>query len=80
MGRKLIVAAIEIKSQMTGTLWKLEVSKGTEVKKGQEVAILESMKMEIPVEADNNGTVVEVKASEGDSISEGDTIIVMKEN
>ena len=72
------MSSIEIKSQMTGSLWKLNIKEGEEVKKGQEVAILESMKMEIPIEADEGGTVKEIKFAEGDFIDEDDVVVVLE--
>ncbi len=47
--------------QMAGNLWKVHVKAGDHIEKGQEVAILESMKMEIPIVADRSGTVKEVQ-------------------
>lgn len=47
--------------QMAGNLWKVHVKAGDQIEKGQEVAILESMKMEIPIVADRSGVVKEVK-------------------
>ena len=49
------------KIQMAGNLWKIHVKPGDVIEEGQEVAILESMKMEIPIIADAAGTVKEVK-------------------
>jgi len=72
------MSSIEIKSQMTGSLWKLNIKEGEEVKKGQEVAILESMKMEIPIEANDNGIVTKVNFSEGDAVSEDDIICILE--
>jgi len=57
-----------IKSEMAGTVWKVLVAEGDEVSEGQEVVILESMKMEIPVEAEESGVVKRVVISEGDFI------------
>ncbi|WP_010289508.1 acetyl-CoA carboxylase biotin carboxyl carrier protein subunit [Kurthia massiliensis] len=57
-----------IKSEMAGTVWKVLVKEGDTVEEGQEVVILESMKMEIPVEAEESGTVKRVIVSEGDFI------------
>jgi acetyl-CoA carboxylase biotin carboxyl carrier protein len=66
---------MEIKSPMGGSVWKVEVKEGDHVEAGQVVAILESMKMEIPVEAEVDGTVRSIVANEGDFIQEGDTIV-----
>ena len=69
---------MEIKAEMAGNLWKLLVSEGDTVTEGQDVAILESMKMEIPMSADDDGTVKEVKCEEGDFLNEGDVIVVLE--
>ena len=55
------MAKIEIKAHITGTVWKVEAKAGDELEEGDPIVILESMKMEIPVEAPEDGTVVEVK-------------------
>lgn len=69
---------MEIKAEMAGNLWKLLVSEGDEVSEGEDVAILESMKMEIPISADDDGVVKEVKCAEGDFIDEGDVIVIIE--
>lgn len=61
--------------QMAGNLWKVHVKAGDQIEKGQEVAILESMKMEIPIVADRSGIVKEVKKKEGDFVNEGDVLL-----
>ncbi|PIC62695.1 hypothetical protein CSV79_15725 [Sporosarcina sp. P13] len=68
----------KVKAVMAGSVWKVLVSAGDKVEKGQEVTILESMKMEIPLEAEVEGVVSEVKVSEGDFVNEGDVIISIK--
>lgn len=68
----------EIKASMAGNMWKIIVGLGDKVEAGQDVAILESMKMEIPIAAEVSGTVKEIKVQEGDFINEGDTIIVLE--
>jgi acetyl-CoA carboxylase biotin carboxyl carrier protein len=62
-------------AHITGTVWKVEVAVGDSVERGDEVVILESMKMEMPVESDRKGTVVDVLCQEGDSVGEGDPLI-----
>lgn len=62
---------------MAGSIYKILVKPGDQVEAGQEVAILESMKMEIPVAVSSGGTVKEVIVSEGDFVNEGDTLIVL---
>lgn len=60
-----------IKSPMAGTVWKIVATVGQDVDYGDTVAILESMKMEIPVEADSAGKVVRFLVAEGDVVDDG---------
>ncbi|HLQ96563.1 MAG TPA: acetyl-CoA carboxylase biotin carboxyl carrier protein subunit [Pseudogracilibacillus sp.] len=69
---------MEIKAEMAGNLWKLLVAEGETVTSGQDVAILESMKMEIPVSANQDGVLKELKRTEGDFLNEGDIIAVLE--
>jgi acetyl-CoA carboxylase biotin carboxyl carrier protein len=64
-----------LNSSMAGTVFKVMVSAGDEVTAGQTVIVLESMKMEIPVDAEFNGKVLEVLVAEGDFVNEGDAVI-----
>lgn len=64
-----------IKANMAGTVWKVLVKPGDAVVEGQDVVILESMKMEIPISAEAGGTVREVKVTEGDFVNEGDLVV-----
>lgn len=68
----------EITSNMAGNVWKINVKLGDYVEEEQEIIILESMKMEIPIEAEVNGEVVEVKVQEGDFVNEGDVLVLIK--
>ena len=68
----------DICAHITGTVWKIEVSVGDTIEEGDTVVILESMKMEMPVEAEDEGTVKEILVSEGQSVSEGDTLVVLE--
>ena len=67
----------DIEAHITGNVWKIEVSVGDKVEDGDTVVILESMKMEIPVEAEDDGAVKEIRCEEGQSVSEGDVLIVL---
>ncbi|MBK6684342.1 MAG: biotin/lipoyl-binding carrier protein [Deltaproteobacteria bacterium] len=67
----------DVKAHITGTVWKIEVKVGDQVNEGDVVAILESMKMEMPVEADDDGTVKEIRVKEGQPVAEGDIIAVL---
>ncbi|PMR72296.1 biotin/lipoyl-binding carrier protein [Billgrantia endophytica] len=65
-------------SEITGTLWKIERHVGDCVEEGDVVMILESMKMEIPVEATMAGTIKELLVAEGESVEEGDLLCVIE--
>ena len=67
-----------IEAHITGTVWKIEVGVGDTVEEGDTVLILESMKMEMPVEAEDGGTVKEILVEEGQSVSEGETLVVLE--
>ncbi|ASS75885.1 acetyl-CoA carboxylase biotin carboxyl carrier protein subunit [Tumebacillus algifaecis] len=69
----------EITASMAGNVWKVLVKAGDTVEEGQDVVILESMKMEIPIAADFGGTVVEVKCEEGSFVNEGDVLVVVED-
>ncbi|MBP7670225.1 MAG: acetyl-CoA carboxylase biotin carboxyl carrier protein subunit [Ferrovibrio sp.] len=60
---------------MAGTVWKIVKAVGDEVDYGDTVVILESMKMEIPVEADNRGKISRILAEEGQVVDEGTPLI-----
>ena len=64
-----------VKASMAGTVWKILVQEGEEVAVGQDVVILESMKMEIPIAAEEAGTVKRVLAAEGDFINVDDDLV-----
>lgn len=69
----------EVKSPMAGTIFELIAAAGDAVEEGDELVILESMKMEIPVEAPNDGTVVEVHIAQGDQVQEGDLLVTLSD-
>ena len=68
----------EVEAHITGTVWKIECSIGDEIEEGDTVAILESMKMEMPVESEDAGTVTEIRCEEGQAVNEGDTLVVLE--
>lgn len=68
----------EITASMAGTVLNLLVNVGDEVNSGQEVLMLESMKMEIPVESLESGKVADVKVAIGDFVNEGDVLLVLE--
>ncbi len=68
----------EIKAEMSGTVWKLLVKVGDSVTTGQEVIILESMKMEVPIESPCAGTVREILSEPEQFVDEGVTLIIVE--
>ncbi len=61
----------DVRSELTASVFKIEVAVGDRVEEGQPLVVLESMKMEIPVVADRAGTVEEILVSEGEVVEEG---------
>jgi len=67
----------EVKAQITGVVFQVVTKSGDLVQGGDPIVVLESMKMEIPVEAPRPGTVIEVKVKEGETVQEGDTVALL---
>jgi len=67
----------EIRAEMVANVWKVLVAEGDTVSDGDMLVILESMKMEIPVLSEADGTVAALHVSEGDVVQEGDVIAVV---
>ena len=68
----------EVLAEMVANVWKVLVSAGDNVEEGDTLCILESMKMEIPVEATAAGTVASVNVTEGGVVQEGDVIATIE--
>ncbi len=69
--------AIEVPAHITGTVWKIEKQVGDAVTEGDTIVILESMKMEMPVEAPAAGTISAIRVAEGAPVNEGDVVAVI---
>ncbi len=69
--------ATQVLAHITGTVWKIEVKVGDTVAEGDTVSILESMKMEMPVEAPCAGKVESISAVEGQAVNEGDVLLTI---
>jgi acetyl-CoA carboxylase biotin carboxyl carrier protein len=69
---------MEILTNMAGNVWKVVVKPGDLVSEGQDVVILESMKMEIPISSEVSGIVDEIIVNEGDFVNDGDVVIKLK--
>ncbi|PKR86954.1 acetyl-CoA carboxylase biotin carboxyl carrier protein subunit [Heyndrickxia camelliae] len=68
----------EVYASMAGTVLNIFVNNGDEVTQGQTVIMLESMKMEIPMDAEVAGKVTEVKVNIGDFVNEGDILLTLE--
>ncbi|NMP23044.1 acetyl-CoA carboxylase biotin carboxyl carrier protein subunit [Sulfobacillus harzensis] len=64
-------------ASLAGTVFKVLVKPGDSVEAGQEVVVMESMKMEIPIEAESAGIVHEIAVNEGDFVNEGDPLVIL---
>lgn len=72
------MAREEIQSEVTGTVWKIEVKVGDKVADGDTLMILESMKMEIPVISTEDGTVAEILVKEEEPVAEGQAVVALE--
>ncbi|MFN3201836.1 MAG: biotin/lipoyl-binding carrier protein [Bradymonadia bacterium] len=71
---------MDIKAHITGTVWKIEAQVGDEVEEDDVIIILESMKMEMPIEAPADGTLTAIKVKEGEAVTEGQVVATMDED
>ena len=70
--------AEEVVAEMVANVWKVTVAQGDAIAEGDTICILESMKMEIPVEATASGSIAELNVTEGGVVQEGDVIAVIE--
>ncbi len=74
------MAQVEVKSEITGKVWKIETKVGDKLEEDDPILILESMKMEIPIMAPADGTLIEILVAEEDAIEEGQTVALFDED
>jgi biotin carboxyl carrier protein len=67
----------DVKAHITGVVFQITSKAGDKVAAGDPVIVLESMKMEIPVEAPRAGVVREIRVTEGQTVQDGDTVAVL---
>jgi acetyl-CoA carboxylase biotin carboxyl carrier protein len=72
------MAECEAKSEVTGSIWKIVTEVGQKVEAGDTIMIIESMKMEIPVIAEESGTIKAFLVKEEAAVSEGQTVAVLE--
>jgi len=73
------MALIKVKTEVTGSVWKIVTQVGQKLAPGETIMILESMKMEIPVIAEDGGTLTELNVAEGESVNEGQVVATLTE-
>jgi acetyl-CoA carboxylase biotin carboxyl carrier protein len=74
----LIVATVDVVSEIPGTVWKIESKIGDKVAEGDTILILESMKMEIPLQTTSAGVITAITVAEGDFVGDGDTVAALE--
>ena len=72
------MAKVEVESEVTGNVWKIEAKVGDQVAEEDTLMILESMKMEIPVESPVAGKVAEILVQTEDRVEEGQVVAVLE--
>ena len=68
---------MDVKSEIDAIVWKIEVAVGADVAAEDVLVILESMKMEVPVNAPAAGRVRSIVIAEGDTVQEDDVLVVL---
>lgn len=72
------MARIEVKSEITGTVWQVKAKAGDTVESGDTLVVIESMKMEIPVITEDAGVVQEILVNEKDPVAEGQVVAILE--
>ena len=72
------MARIEVKSEITGTVWQVKASPGDKVDSGDVLVVIESMKMEIPVITEDGGAVKEILVKDKDPVAEGPVVAILE--
>jgi acetyl-CoA carboxylase biotin carboxyl carrier protein len=65
---------VDIKTEITGNIWKIVAQVGDQVSENDPIMIMESMKMEIPIAASEDGRLSEILVAEGDTVTEGSVV------
>ena len=69
---------MEVKSEIKAIVWKVLKKTGDAIKIDDEIVILESMKMEIPISSEFNGKIKSIEVSEGDEVDEGQVVAIIE--
>jgi acetyl-CoA carboxylase biotin carboxyl carrier protein len=71
------LAVVNVKSEIAGNVWKILTKPGDKIEAEGELMILESMKMEIPLQSPRAGVVKEIRVAEGEAIAEGQLVAII---
>jgi acetyl-CoA carboxylase biotin carboxyl carrier protein len=72
--------SVDVKSEVVGSVWKVQCEVGKRVGEGDELIVIESMKMEIPVEAEVSGVIAAILVREGQPVEEGQVVATIDED
>ncbi len=72
------MAILNVHCEITGKVWKIEAAVGDQLEEGDTILIIESMKMEIPLQTSVAGVIAEMLVAEGDAVTEGDAVVAME--
>ena len=72
------MAEIQLETPVTGVVWKIVATPGSVVAAGDTILIMESMKMEIPIESPEDATVTDLNVAEGDHVSEDNMVATIQ--
>ena len=72
------MADIKVQSEITGKVWAIEASVGDSLEEEDTIIVLESMKMEIPIVAPQDGILKQILVAEGDAVTEGQDVAIME--
>ena len=79
ISRGALMARVEVKSEITSTVWQVKASPGDKVDSGDVLVVIESMKMEIPVITEDPGVVKEILVKEKDPVAEGQVVAILED-
>jgi len=71
------VNEVKLETPVQGTVWKVVTKVGQSIEAGETILIIESMKMEIPIESSSSGTVLELLAAEGDQVQQDSVVAIL---
>ena len=72
------MAKLEVRSEITGTVWQIKVAPGDRVEEGDVLIVIESMKMEIPVITEDGGVIKEILVKPSDPVAENQVVVILE--